>query len=136
MARVKGKGSIFKVTISSVLTAVPGIISISSDGEESETEEIRVIDGAAGIEMDPTGFTKPCTVTIEYYYDPANSVHAFIKTTLRTPANLPNAMTKTYTDAGPVTETYSCTGISYSEKIESASRVKATAKFQMSGLAT
>lgn len=133
MARTKGKGTVFKVTISSVLTAWPGIASISTDGEETETEEIRVLDGPAVIEMDPSGFAKPAVVTIEYYYDPANSVHAFIDTTEQTPANLPIAMTKTYADAAPTTKTYSCTGIGLSEKIESSGRVKKTAKLTMSG---
>lgn len=135
MARIKGKGTVFKVTISSVLTAVPGIISIDKSGEETETEEIRVLDGGIGIENDPTGFVKSCVITLEMYADPANSVHTFLKTTMRTPANLPNATTLTSTDAGPVTETWSCVGIAISEKYEASGRVKWTVKLQMSGLA-
>lgn len=131
MTRMKGKGTIVKVTISSVLTAIPGIISIDISGEGSETEEIRVLDGEAAIEMDSTGFVKPRVWTLEFYYDAANSVHAFLKASMRTPVSVVCSLT--YTDPGPTTETQTCTGIEWSEKIESGGRVKATCKLQMSG---
>lgn len=131
MARMKGKGTVVKATIATVLTAIPGIISIDVSGEESETEEIRVLDGGAPLEMDSTGFVKARAWTLELYYDAANSVHAFLKTSMRTPVNV--VCTLTYTDAGPVTETQTCTGIAWSEKVESSGRVKATCKLQMSG---
>lgn len=131
MARMKGKGTVVKATIATVLTAIPGIISVDVSGEGSETEEIRVLDGAAAIEMDSTGFVKPRVWTLELYYDAANSVHAFLKTSMRTPVSVVCSLT--YTDAGPVTETQTCTGIEWSEKIETGGRVKATVKLQMSG---
>lgn len=135
MATMKSKGTVYKVTISSVLTAVPGITTIDKSGEESETTDIRSLDGGVGLPLAATGFVKPCVVTLSILYDAANSVHAFLKTAMRTVA-FPNAQTLTYTDVGPVTETYSCVGIGVDESFDGTKAVEAKVKLTMSGLAT
>lgn len=136
MAVMKSKGTVVKVTISSVLTAVPAITTIDKSGEETETMDTRTLDGGIGLTLAPTGFVKPCTMTLSILYDAANTVHAFMKTTMRTPANLPNAVTLTYTDAGPVVETHSCVGIGFDESMDGTKPVEGKVKLTMSGLAT
>lgn len=132
-AKLKSKGTVLAVSISAVYTAIPQIISIDKSGEADETFDSRTLDGAAALTKAPTGFYAPPTISTEFFYDAADTTHAFLKTTMRTPANLPVNVKLTYTDAGPVSEVWSCVGIALDEKFAGNDGVKATAKFEMSG---
>lgn len=134
--KMKSKGTAFLVSIASVYTAIPALISIDKSGQEDETYDSRTLDGDAGLTLEPTGFVKPPVISVEYFYDAAHTVHAFLKTTMNTPANLPVNTKLTYTDAGPVSEIWACVGIGIDEKFAGNDGVKATAKFTMSGLAS
>lgn len=133
-ATIKSRGCVFKWTISSVLTAVPLIKSISKSGQGLKTSEIETLDGPVGVLHVPTGFANVAKLALKMFLDPANSVHQALKTASITPGAA--ACTLTYTDAGPVTETYSGIVQGFDEDIEGSKPVECTCNIQTSGLPT
>lgn len=131
---MKAKGTILKMTISSVLTAIPGITALDKSGEESETMETWSFDSGAPITHAPTGRVKAPTLGGTLFYDAANAVHAAMKTYMRTPAT--NVLNLIYTDAGPVTEVWTAAGLGMDESFEATKPVEIKFKFTLSGTAS
>ena len=134
MAEMKSKGTVFKWTVSSVLTAVPLIQTISVAGQGTRTNEIITLDGAVGVRHIPDGFANVAKITVKLLFDIANAVHLALLLASETPGAI--ACTLTYTDAGPVTKTYSAAGVTFDGNIDGSKPVEATFGFQTSGLPT
>lgn len=134
MAVMKSKGTVFKITIASVLTAVPGIVSIDKSGEEGESMDVRALDSSAGLPMASTGFVKPPTIGFDFLVDRANAVHVAMYALMRAPAT--NVVTLTYTDSGPVTETWTSVTVGIDESFEGTKAVTGKAKFVLTGTAS
>jgi hypothetical protein len=133
MAKNRGKGTVLAVEISSVYTAIPGLISISKDGEASETYNGRTIDGSKHSEMPNNGFVSNPTIGGEMFYDSGNTVHAFLKTSMRTPPTAGVNAKLTDTASTPLVEIWNVTGIGVDEKYATDDGVKATLTLQTSG---
>lgn len=131
MAKLKSKGTVLQQSISSVYTAFPQIISIGLSGEASETYDSTTLDGSVFKTFDPTGYTQPTTINIEYFYDPDNAVHTAYTALLATPAA--NNFKILYTDATPTEVVYSGTGFSLDKTIAANDGVKASASITTSG---
>lgn len=75
--KIAGKGSVFSVSVASVLTAVAQVISIDLPEQKMETVETDTLDNEdAGIPHDPTGRSEGGEAKAEVYLDPAS--HGFI----------------------------------------------------------
>lgn len=129
---MKSKGTVFKWTISSVLTAVPLIESISLSGAGTRTNEIITLDGPVGVRHIPDGFANVSKIAIKLLFDIANAVHLALQTASETPGAV--ACTITYTDAGPVTRTYSAASVGLDVNVDSSKPVMGTINIQTSGL--
>lgn len=130
--KMRSKGTVLKVTIATVLTAIPQIISIDKTGEEGESYDGRTLDQASPTMQKPsTGYVSPPVIGGELFYDSANTVHAAIKTLMRAPAD--TVFTLTYTDAGPVVETWTVSTVGWDEKFAGNDGVKASFKLTCSG---
>jgi len=136
MAKVKGKGNVLQAEISSVYTAIPQIISINKSGEASETYDGRTIDGSARPDMPSTGYVTPSQIGFECFWDSANTVHAFLKTSMRTPPAAGVNVKHIDVSGTPVTEIYNVTGIGIDETIVTNDGVKASVTLQTSGSVT
>lgn len=134
MAIMKSKGTVLKMTISSVLTAIPGIVSIDKSGEGGESMDVRALDSSAGLPKAATGFVNPPEIGGELLYDAANAVHVAMKSLMRTPAN--NVITLTYTDAGPVTESWTSVTLGMDESFEGTKPATTKFKFTCTGTAS
>ena len=133
-ATIKSRGCVFKWAVSSVLTAVPLIKSISKSGQGTKTSEVETLDGPVGTLHVPTGFASVAKIALKMFLDPANAVHVALKSASVTPGAV--ACSLTYTDAGPVTETYSGTSVGFDEDIDGSKPVECTCNIQTSGLPT
>ena len=133
MAKVKGKGNVLQAEISSVYTAIPQIISMDKSGEASETYDGRTIDGNVHADMPSTGYVSCPTIGFECFWDSANTVHTFLKTSMRTPPAAGVNFKHIDVSGTPVTEIYNVTGIGIDEKYVTNDDVKATVSLQTSG---
>ena len=131
---MKGRGTVFKFEVATVLTAVPLIETISVSGQETETTEVKTLDGAVGIRHIPTGFAKVAQITLKFLLDIANTVHLALHAASITPGAVGCSLT--YTDAGPVTKTFSAAGVGFDVSVDPSKPVEATCKIQTSGLPT
>lgn len=132
-AKNKGKGTVLAAEISSVYTAVPQMISIDKSGEESETFSGRTIDGNVHSDQPNTGYVSNPEIGGEFFYDSGNAVHAFLKTSMRTPPAAGVNFKLTDTAATPLVEIWNVTGIGVDEKYVTDDGVKATLKLVTSG---
>ena len=132
-AKNKGKGTVLAAEISSVYTALPQLISIDKSGEASETFMARTIDGNVHSDQPNTGFVTNPEISAEMFYDSGNTVHAFIKTSMRTPPAAGVNFKLTDTAATPLVEIWNVTGIGFDEKYATDDGVKGTLKLTTSG---
>lgn len=129
--KMRSKGTALLMSIGSVYTAVPQIISIDKSGEKGETFDGRTLDGGAGLPKLSTGFVEPPTISGEIFLDQANAVHLAMKALMRTPVDTNFKLT--YTDAGPVSEIWVVTALGISEKMTGNEGVKANFELITSG---
>lgn len=133
MALVKGKGNVLQMEISSVYTAIPQIISLDVSGEKSETYSGRTIDGSVHDSQPPNGYVSNPEISFECFWDSANTVHARLKTDMRTPPATGVNFKHIDVSGTPVTEIWNCTGIGVDTKIVTDEGVKATVTLTTSG---
>jgi hypothetical protein len=133
MAKNRGKGTVLAAEISSVYTAIPALISIDKSGEASETYSGRTIDGTKHSDMPNNGYVSNPTIGGEMFYDSGNTVHAFLKTSMRTPPAAGVNFKLTDTASTPLVEIWNVTGIGVDEKYATDDGVKATLTLQTSG---
>lgn len=129
----KGKGQALAAEISSVYTAIPQITSIDKSGEASITYEAMTLDGNVHSDQPNTGYVSCPKIGFECYWDSANTVHAFLKTSMRTPPAAGVNFKHTDTAGTPVVEIWNCTGIGVDEKYVPGDGAKATVSLQTSG---
>lgn len=132
MAKVIGKGTIFKSTISAMLTAVAQVNSISSSGFASQTYEGTSLDSAVGKEKPLTGYSEPGTVDIEMFFDPSLAGHQFYTDSIVVPISIAHSIT--YVDA--TTTTFTATGMEFGHTVAMDDGIKATITFTITGLPT
>lgn len=133
MAKVKGKGNSVLAEIASVYTAIPQIISFDKSGEKSETYSARTLDGNAHDDQPSTGYVSNATWSWEMFLDASNSVHAQLKTWMRSPPAAGVNFKHTDVSSSPVSEIYNVTGIGIDEKYVTNDGVKATVTLTTSG---
>jgi hypothetical protein len=132
MAKIIGKGTIFKSTISAVLTAVAQVNSISSSGFASQTFEGTSLDSGVGKEKPLTGYSEPGTVDIELFFDPSLAGHQFYTDSIVTPVSIAHSIT--YVDS--TVTTFTATGMDFGHTVAMDDGVKATISFTITGLPT
>lgn len=135
--KMKSKGTAFLVSISSVYTAIPEIQSIARSDEGGEVYDASTLDQAnPGMIREATGYSTTPDFTIKMFYDAANAVHIELKRLARTPVAATPFNTNfkiTYTNSTPTSEIWACPAVQWSEDIERANGVMATAKIITSG---
>lgn len=131
MAKVKGKGTIFKMTISMALTAVAQMLDLNLSGCEAETFDSTTLDGGVFKTYDHTGYAEPGEATFSLFYDPALSGHQFITDQITTPAD--NACQITYADSGTTTQAFTGAGWGMGVTVAMNDGLKADVKCKIDG---
>lgn len=130
----KAKGCSVLIDISSVYTAIPSLEDFSVDGEEAETFEVKTLDQTRYWERVGNGYSAPPSIAVNYFYDPTNAVHTLMETLKGTGATT-NVKT-TYSDSGPLSVIYSCTGFAGTKSGAAGDGIKASYTFSTSGAPT
>ena len=86
MARVITKGDKLQLSIASVYTDIPQVISIRGPAPRVQFQDTTALDSSVGMEKDVTGHTDGGTVSVSMFFDPANSVHKALLAIATTPA--------------------------------------------------
>jgi hypothetical protein len=133
MAKVKGKGTIFKMTISMSLTAVAQLLDLELSGCEAETYDSTTLDGAVYKTYDHTGYSEPGEASFGLFYDPALSGHQFITDQIDTPAD--NACQITYADTGATTQSFTGAGWGMGVQVAMNDGLKGSVKCKIDGAA-
>ena len=133
MAKIIGKGTVFKSTISAMLTAVAQVNSISTSGFASQTFEGTSLDSTVGKEKPLTGYSEPGTVEVEMFFDPALAGHQFYTDSITVPVTIAHSITYSNTSH---TTLFTSSGIDFGHTIAMDDGVKATLSFTVTGLPT
>lgn len=135
MAKIAGKGSAFKVTISGTLTAVAAAIGIELPEQKMETFEADSLDNTdAGIPHQPTGRTEGGEAGVELFFDPSVASHSIFTTWLNetTFANMTKVCAITFGKTPAGTWTFDGVGVSLGGKIALNDGIKANVKVKLS----
>ncbi len=132
MAKIKGKGTVLKMDVAG-LVAVAQIISLSSDGIESETYEADTLDNtSSGILYGNTGRSEGGSTSGELFWDPVLSGHQAMTDIIITPAE--TAWEIVYADAATTQESRLGAGLSLGWTFVLNDGVKCTFSIKHSGL--
>jgi hypothetical protein len=119
MARTKSKGTVLSITVSSVLTAVPGIIDAKWSGAKSLAVACETLDNsAAGIPYEVTGSSEPGTISGNLYFDPVNTVHLAMLALITTPATVAGSLA--YASGTVKTQTFTAASMEMGTEISNA----------------
>lgn len=131
MAKIKGKGTVFALSITGTYTAIPNLIDLSISGEKAETYDSTVLGGGAYKTKDPTGYSETATITANAFYDPSDSVFVAWNALIVTPAA--NNVRVTYTDSTPTAAVYSGVGFGIDKNVVANDGTKCTLTCETSG---
>jgi len=131
MAKIKGKGTSFLLSITGTYTAIPNLIDVNVSGEKAETYDSTTLDGGAYKTKDSTGYSETASINANAFYDPSNAVFTAWNTLISTPAS--NNVKITYTDSGPTSVIYSGCGFGIDKTVVANDGVKASLTCETSG---
>ena len=134
------KGSVLKIDVATVLTAVSEVISIDHDGAENETFKYSTLDqSGAGHLYLGNGYSEPGNVNTELFWLPANAGHQQVTDSLTTPATTAANQLDgeiTFADSGSTTMPFKIAGFSFGVSIAMDDGVKSSVGMKLTGLPT
>jgi hypothetical protein len=135
MAKVKGKGTIYKTTISAMLTALAQVVSVRFSGAESEVYDSTALDSDVYHTYEVTGYAMPGQVDLELFWDMALAGHKATILNMGTGSTLPltNAHQVTYADSGNTTQSYTICSTAFGANVVMNDGVKASVTFKITG---
>lgn len=138
MAFITGKGSVFEIEVSTVLTAVSQLMSIDLPEHEAETFEADTLDNAnPGIPHKPTGRVEGGSVGIEGFLDPAAAGFTLLTDRLNSPGvDAPEGAAITFTDTAGTSWTFETAGTTLGGTVVLNDGVKFTASLKLDGSIT
>ena len=133
------KGSVLKIDVATVLTAVSEVLSIDHDGAESENFKYTTLASGVGHLYLATGYSEPGNVNAEIFWLPTNGGHQQITDSLLAPAT--TAATQldgeiTFADTSSTTMPFKIAGFSLGISIAMDDGVKSSVGMKLSGLPT
>jgi hypothetical protein len=134
------KGSVLKIDVATVLTAVSEVISIDHDGAENETFKFTTLSlVTSGHKYMSTGYTEPGNVNFELFFLPFNTGHQQITDHLTTPSvteadQLDGSIT--FADSLSTSMPFKIAGFSFGVSIAMDDGVKASVGMKLTGLPT
>lgn len=135
MAKIQSKGTIFKIEIATVMTAVAQLTDISMSGAEVETFDATTLDQTGvGKLLGQTGYSESGELSISGFFDPDNGQQAEMVKYINSPIEFDVSIT--FTDTSPDTWTFTCAGISFDFTVSMSDAVKFSATMPLSGICT
>lgn len=136
MAKIPGKGTLLKLTISASLTTIAQVDSITPGAQDQETVECDTLDNTTSdIPIQGTGRSTQADTTASLYYDPANATHQFIAVTIADATPTAIAGTITLADSGATAVAFSAAALGLGfDAITPSNLVKSTLTVHHNGL--
>lgn len=131
MAKIKGKGTIIKHTISAALTAIAQVTEMEISGSGSTTWESTALDTGVFKTFEQTGYSNPGTFSLGLFFDPALAGHQFITDTITTPQD--NAMQITYADQANTTQDFTSAGVEFGVVVAMDDGLRGSATYTIDG---
>jgi hypothetical protein len=135
MSRLKCKGTILQLDISSVYTTIAQLIGLTPPGLKSLSFDATTLDQAGvGKALDLTGYAESDGFEAEIFWDPALSPHGTIETNITTPAKTNWRIE--LTDSGPTQIDWTSAGLELKPAVAMLDGLKASVKGEVDGLPT
>ena len=135
MAVIRSKGTLFQMSIATVMTTVAQMISLELPEAENETFEADYLENTeAGIPYKGTGRTEGGELGYEMFYDPALASHQAITDLLKTPAVAGTDCQVVFADAAETEWPFVAAGVSLGATVALKDGLKAKGKFKLDGL--
>ena len=132
---VRSKGTVLKVTIATVLTAVSQMLSLEFSEAENETFEADYLDNPdAGIPYKGTGRTEGGELSYEGWFDPVLAGHQALTDLLTTPADAGTECQVVYADTAATEWDFTAAGVSLGVAVALNEGLKCKGKFKLDGL--
>jgi hypothetical protein len=134
---IASKGSSFGIQSGNTYTPVAALLSLDGPGPEAESFEARTLDGNAGVDHLPTGYTEPGEISGEMFLTSANKT-AVLAAINNLSANqaVTNAQMSYGTGNAAITFNTAFGGLSFTPTAAMKDGVKAKFKAKASGTVT
>lgn len=134
MSKYTSKGTVFKWTISSVLTTIAATSSVESGDGTTGFSDVTSLDGSVGREFLPTGYEDAGQPKISGFLDPAASTHKALTTDQR--AQTSRAASIVWSDSAPTSWTFTAYVRSFKGMASEGQPLRFDATFQITGVTT
>ena len=135
MAKVKSRGSLFKLTISASLTTIAQCTEFSTGETKNRTIDVECLDDSGvGVEMMNDGAVTQEEGSASLLFDPDSAPHMFITDTiLLGAASFPIAGSYVFADATPASATFSAVGLGFGATVAVKDVLKANVSIAYAG---
>lgn len=134
IAKIPGKGTVLKITIASVLTAVAGVKEITAPDAEVQTYDATALDSGVGMEHLPTGYTEGGKVSFSGWFDPVLANHKAFTALLAAPAL--TVFNMIFADTAGTVWPFTGTVTKFTPKVVMTEGVSFDSEIQLNGLCT
>jgi len=135
MAKVKTRGSLFKLTISASLTTIAQCQEFSTGETKNRTLDVECLDDSSpGVEMMNDGCVTQEEGSATLLFDPDSTNHQFITDSiLAGSASFPIAGSYVFADATPASTTFSAVGFGFGATVAVKDVLKANVSVTYAG---
>jgi hypothetical protein len=134
MAKIASKGTAFKWTISSVLTAIAAVTTVESGDGTTGFSDVTSLDGSVGREFLPNGYEDAGEPKISGFLDPAAATHKALTTDQR--AQTSRAASIVWSDSAPTSWTFTAYVKSFKGNAAEGQPLKFDSTFRSTGITT
>lgn len=138
MAKIKTRGSLFRLTISTVLTTIAQCTEFSTGETKNRTIDVECLDDTGvAVEMMNDGCVTQEEGSASILFDPDSTAHQFITDSiLLGAASFPIAGSFVFADATPASVTFSCVGLGFGATATVKDVLKANVSIAYAGAIT
>lgn len=135
MAKVKTRGSLWKLTISASLTTIAQCTEFSTGETKNRTIDVECLDDSGvGVEMMNDGCVTQEEGSASLLFDPDSTIHQFITDSILAGATpFPIAGSFVFADATPASTTFSCVGLGFGAVVAVKDVLKANVSITYAG---
>jgi hypothetical protein len=132
--KVRTKGTVLQMEISSVYTTIPQVKNLSLSGEQATSYETVTLDqSGAHTGRELTGYTTPLTISGEMFLDPQDATHAAYAALLTAPVTTNFKVVYVDDDTTPTEDIYVGNGFTLDKTIDPSDGLSAPFSIETSG---
>ena len=132
MTKIKTKGTVLKMDILTVATAIVQVTNIEGPDAEVGTYDSTALDSGAGMETDVTGYVNGGTVTFDVFFDPVAVTHQALTDNITTPAVV--GWDLVFANAGTTTWPFDAVLTKFTPSVDMSDGLKASCECKLDGI--